>query len=107
MSGMFGEKDQPEEKYYSKLSLDPSTLIDPLDLLLEKNSQARRVHSQLMEIFQNETLFPNTNGKEPKNPFFQAIGVMTLLWEDFIKIFGFTFKIFQLFSIKREYLTFL
>ena len=75
---------QEEEKDFSKLTLDPSTLIDPLDILLEKNSQARLVHSQLMEIFQNETLFPTT--KEPKNPFFQAIGVMTLLWEDLKKI---------------------
>ena len=83
MSGMFGEKYQEEEKYFSKLTLDPSTLIDPLDILLEKNSQARLVHSQLVEIFQNETLFPRTSGKELKNPFFQAIGVMTLLWEDF------------------------
>ena len=86
MSGMFGEEyhqAEEEEKYFSKLSLDPSALIDPLDILLEKNSQARKVHSQLMEIFQNETLFPTENGKEPRNPFFQAIGVMTLLWEDF------------------------
>ena len=79
MSGMFGEEEEyQEKKYYSKLSLDPSTLIDPLDILLEKNSQARVVHSQLMEIFKNETLFPTTNG----NPVFQAFGVMALLWED-------------------------
>ena len=83
MSGMFGEEDYQEKEYYSKLTLDPSTLIDPLDILLEKNSQARLAHSQLMEIFKNETLFPSTNGKEPRNPFFQALGVMTLLWEDF------------------------
>ena len=83
MSGMFGvEEEYQEKKYYSKLSLDPSTLIDPLDILLEKNSQARVVHSQLMEIFKNETLFPTTNGKELKNPIFQAFGVMALLWED-------------------------
>ena len=80
ISSLLGEDYYEKKSYYSKLTLDPSTLINPMDFLIEKNSQAGRIHNQLMQVFQNETLFPESSEETKRNPFYQAVGVMTLLW---------------------------